>query len=194
MNDLALNEIPADDWNMIEQIGRLRVRSWATEVPQAAAMTTWLDEFDRVGRHWAFLWNGEPVAAARLTVHKSIDEIADAENYTGMFPSSPRLPIASFNRLVVEPTVRGRGLCEKLDRIRLEAAESMGCRCAIGATPSGERRVRHMQKLGFRIVGIGCPDSSPPLCYLPPPVVLICDLPRRRNPARGPSPSEIFQQ
>ena len=66
---------------MIQRIGELRVRAWQTEVPQAAAMTTWLDDFDWIARHWAFLLDGQPVAAARLSIHRSINDVPDGELY-----------------------------------------------------------------------------------------------------------------
>ena len=181
MANLELREIPSTDRAMIQRIGELRVRAWQTEVPQAVRMVTWLDEFEWVARHWAFLRDGQPVAAARLSVHPSINDVPDSENYTGLFSEPPPAPVASFNRLVVDPSVRGMGLSEQLDLLRLDVAEAMGCCSAVGATPSGERRVSHMVKLGFVVVGPGNPYSHPPLCYLPPPIVMICHLPRPRQ-------------
>ena len=67
MSNLELREIAVTEWDMIERIGELRVRAWGTAVPQANEMTTWLDELDRAARHWAFLRDGLPVAAARLS-------------------------------------------------------------------------------------------------------------------------------
>ena len=179
MTHLELREIAVTDWEMIQRIGELRVRAWRTVVPQAVEMTVWLDDFDRTARHWAFLRDGEPVAAARLSVHKAIEEVPDPESYTGVFRNPPPAPIASLNRLVVDPAVRGMGLSEKLDLIRLAAAEAMGCKCVVGATAAGERRVRQMLKWGFVVVGEGKRCLNPPLCYMPPPLVLICYLPRK---------------
>ena len=174
-NDLELR-ILGTNQAMIDGIGKLRVRAWKTEVPQAIQMVAWLDEFDQIARHWAFLRDGQPVAAARLSVHCSINDVPDSENYTGLFSEPPQAPIASFNRLVVDPTVRGMGLSEQLDRLRLDVAEAMQCQCVVLSTSAGPRRVTHLVKLGFAVVGQGNPCLHSPVCCattgrfdLPPP-------------------------
>ena len=98
------------------------------------------------------------------------------ESFTGVFSEPPPAPIASFNRLVVDPPVRGVGLGERLDLLRLNAGERMGCGCALLVSHS-ERRVMHMVKLGFTVVGPGEPlftstallSTSFGCCDLPPP-------------------------
>jgi hypothetical protein len=49
-----------------------------------------------------------------------------------------------------------------LDGIRLGAAAAMGCRCAIGDTPSGPKRVAQLVAAGFRAVGAARPYSDGP--------------------------------
>jgi hypothetical protein len=178
MSELQLREVRASDWAMIEQIGQLRVRAWQTELAGACTMSSCLDEFDRIARHWVFFSDGEPVAAARLSIHATIDELPEQEGYAGVFQNPPPSPIASLNRLVVDPTVRGVGLSERLDAIRLDAAEEAGCRCAVGATDSGERRIRQMVRMGFEVVGLGKQFNSP-LNHGCRPAVLMCFLPRK---------------
>jgi hypothetical protein len=179
MGELQLREVPPSDWTVIEQIGRLRVRAWRTEVFEAEAMSSWLDDFDRVARHWAIFQNGEPVAAARLSIHPTIGDVPEFEAYDGVFENELPSPIASFNRLVVDPHVRGLGLSEWLDTIRLDAAEKSGCRCAIGATDSGERRISQMVRLGFEVVGEGNHLISP-MNHGCRSLVLVCKLPRKK--------------
>jgi GNAT superfamily N-acetyltransferase len=181
MPNLELREIPVTDWAMIERINELRLRVYRDNIPQAKDLTSMIDDFDQIARHWAVLKDGQLAASARLSVHATLEDVPDPENYENVFPEHPPSPIASFNRLVIDPSVRGTGISSQLDLIRLEAAEAMGCRCAVGATSAGERRVTQMLRAGFVAVGIGNRDLHSPWSYLPPPMVLICYLPRRQK-------------
>jgi len=178
MVELELCEIAVTEREMIERIGELRVRAWRAETLQSPLITSWLEDFERIARHWAFLRDGQPVASARLSVHGCIEEIPDYEGYVGVFRTMPAAPIASFNRLVVDPCVRGLGLSNKLDLIRLEAAEAMGCKCAVLATPTGNRRVQQLVKVGFEVVGLGNLLLHSPVCSNVLPTLVIYHFPR----------------
>ena len=175
---MELRDFAVLDETLLREIGRLRVAAWETETSRAAEMDIWLDEFNRSARHWVVFCEGMPVAAARLSVHASLAEVPDAESYADVFTQPPPAPIASLNRLVVHPSARGAGLSKRLDRIRLDAAEAMGCRSAILSTASGPRRIRQLLGWGFELAGYGPRFEKPPLCYLPAPAVLLCRLPR----------------
>jgi GNAT superfamily N-acetyltransferase len=166
------------DEGLLRQIGRLRVEAWQTETARAAEMPAWLDDIDQTARHWVVFLDGAPIAAARLTVHQSLADVPDAESYVGVFAASPEPPIASLNRLVVHPSARGAGLSKHLDLVRLDAAESLGCRSVILSTASGPRRVGQLIGYGFELVGYGPRFQKPPLCHMPPPAVMLCRLPR----------------
>ncbi|MBN9519331.1 GNAT family N-acetyltransferase [bacterium] len=147
-------EIDPHNRRLLESLGRLRVLAWASELPAIASRTEcYLDDFELMSRHWCIFHEGEPVAAARLSIHQRIGDVPDAAVYRDVFVSPPPSPIGSINRLVTHPRFRGRGLSRKLDEVRIRAATDAGCRCVIGATPSGESRVRAMTELGFRPVG-----------------------------------------
>jgi GNAT superfamily N-acetyltransferase len=180
MTELHLCEIPATDREMLEKIGRLRVRAWETFGGKVEGLVCWLDPFDEVARHWVVLSGEEPVAAARLSVHHTMAEVPDSEVFTPIFREPPPSPIASLNRLVVSPAYRGKGMSTWLDEVRLEAAEAMGCTCAVGATASGDRRVQQLIKVGFMVLGRGNRSSYPILAHLGPQLVLVCPLPRSR--------------
>jgi GNAT superfamily N-acetyltransferase len=168
------------DEGLLRQIGRLRVEAWQTETSRATEMPTWLDDSDRAARHWVVFRGGAPVAAARMSAHTSLDDVPDAESYTGVFSQPPPDPIASLNRLVVHPSARGLGLSKRLDLMRLDAAEKIGCRSVVLSTASGPRRVEQLIGWGFELIGYGPRFRKPPLCYLLPPAVLLCRLPRVR--------------
>ena len=175
---MELRDFTLIDEALLCQIGRLRIEAWETETSKAADMTNWLDEFDHTARHWVVFRQGVPVAAARLSVHKRLTEAPDAESYAGVFAEAPQGPIASFNRLVVHPSARGAGLSKRLDLVRLDVAEKIGCRSVVLSTASGPKRVKQLIGWGFELAGYGPRFHKPPLCYLPPPAVLLCQLPR----------------
>jgi len=175
-----MREFTTLDEGLLCQIGRLRVEAWQTEVARAGEMPTWLDDCDQTAHHWVVFREDIPIAAARLSIHRSLAEVPDAESYVGLFADLPVAPIASLNRLVVHPSARGAGLSKQLDLVRLAAAERVGCRSVIVSTASGPRRVGQLMALGFAVVGIGPRFLRPPLCHMPPPVVLLCRLPRVR--------------
>jgi hypothetical protein len=178
MPDLEVVEVSPPDRLLLEKIGRLRVRAWATEIAQAARLETWLDRFDIDGRRWVIFRGNEPVAAARMTIHRTLAEVPEPEIFDGVFSEPLPTPIASINRLVVDPSARGLGLSRRLDSCRLEAAESSGCRCVIGESISGERRVNQLKSLGFQVAGDGIPYQGPNFYAGRPSLVLICHLPR----------------
>ncbi|RFC41737.1 MAG: hypothetical protein DVB28_002213 [Verrucomicrobia bacterium] len=175
---MEVREFFSLDADLLAKVGRLRVEAWETETARAAERSVWVDEFERVAWHWVVFRDGLPVAAARLSLHDALTEVPDSESYAGVFSTPPETPIASLNRLVVHPSARGNGLSRQLDLVRIEAAERLGARVAILSTASGQRRVAQLVDLGFVFVGYGPTFKNPPLCHLPAPAVLLCQLPR----------------
>ena len=167
--DLVLREISASDKRMLEQIGRLRVRAWATEVPEVSRTAVWLDEADATARHWIVVLDSVLVGSGRMSIHATLADVPDAGEYEGVFPVPPPTPVASLNRLVVAPEARGLGLSRRLDLARLEAAEDAGCKSVVGATSSGHRRIEQLESLGFVVIGDRCQVTISPVGLRPRP-------------------------
>jgi GNAT superfamily N-acetyltransferase len=178
VDELELREVSPADAVMLQLIGELRVRAWRSEAPVPAAQTTWLDKYDLYSRHWAVFNAGRLVASGRLSVHAAVGELPDAECYIGVFTKLLPAPIASLNRLVVDPSARGRGLSRRLDLARVEAAQEMGCRSVVGATQSGSRRVQQLLEIGFVVIGSGGHFVEMGIPGALPPTVMLCSLPR----------------
>jgi hypothetical protein len=156
MNTYSPVEIDPRDRGLLEKIGRLRVLAWSTVLPDAAAKTDcWLDDFELVARHWCIFHDGEPVAAARMSVHARADNLPEGELYEGVPLHELPTPIASINRLVTHPEFRGRGFSDLLDEVRFIAAEQMRCGCCLTnvAEVSGSNRLTQLLQKGFRVVG-----------------------------------------
>ena len=190
MSEPEISEVSGHDTEMLRRIGRLRIEAWATVIPRAAVLQTWLDDVDPIARHWVALEDGKLIGAARLSVHGSIEELPDRESFNGIFDGELPAPIASFNRLVVVESARGQGLGGRFVVARLKAAREMGCRCAVSATPFGEWRTRQLRRNGFRIVGVSRSGyQGGPFVFQPivEETILFCDLP---HPGRGTTGSD----
>ena len=145
-------EIDPRDDRLLKEIGRLRVKAWATEVSDLPEKTDmWLDEFELKARHWGIFNDGQLIAAARLSIHDRLECVPHAHVYQQAFDEPLPSPIASINRLVTHPEFRGRGCSDALDAVRMVAAEQSHCGCCVAVTPTGETRVRQLRALGFKI-------------------------------------------
>ncbi len=186
MSQVDIREILSTDELLLDEIGRLRIRAWATEVPEIDKNKIWLDETDKCSRHWAVFQDGKIVAGARLSIHLSPHALPESGEYDGLLPAPCPLPIGSLNRLVVAPEARGQGLSRVLDIVRMSAAEEMGCKLVVGATSSGIHRLKQLESLGFVVAG-NRKQISIDSIKLTPRIgkVLFCVLPRCIDEVRG---------
>jgi len=139
---------------MLEQIGRLRILAWEADgelPPFAPRAEVWLDEHDSHAQNFAVLFDGRPIAAARMCVHVRARDLPDLPSLTG-YEGLLNPPIAALTRLVVNPAFRGLGLSRQLDEARLTAARKSGCRSAVGVTHL-PNRVRQLSDRGFDKLG-----------------------------------------
>lgn len=137
-------------------IGELRIRAWKNEygIDRAFfAQEKWIDEIDDHPdvHHWIAV-SGERIAAAgRLSVHRFIDDVPYADFLDSKtLASLGAPPIASINRLVVDPDFRGLGLARRLDSERIQFAGN-GLASVITAQPM-EERVHALTMLGFEMI------------------------------------------
>ena len=105
------------------------------------------DEFDDTAMHWGIFDDENLVASARLSVHRNINELPDRFLFSDIWDKELPAPIASLNRLSVATAYRGLGLSGQLDRIRIQKARRIGCRCICG-TAHGKRQQK-LQEDGF---------------------------------------------
>lgn len=139
----------------IDEMGALRIQAWKEEPGinrEFFSNKTWIDEFDKNAHHWVISVEGNIVASARMTFHETYAMIPHAELFEewklGMYNHGP---FASFNRLVVDPNYRGRGLSAILDRVRVEFARSQHIKVIL-AQPI-ESRIKPLEDLGFLLIG-----------------------------------------
>ncbi len=102
---------------------------------------------DALCRHWVIEENGRIVAAGRLSVHESVEEMCGAavwERFTAEIP----FPCACLTRLVVHPDARNHGYAHALDECRIAATRNARC-CGIVGLPQPGRE-HSLAKLGFQ--------------------------------------------
>jgi GNAT superfamily N-acetyltransferase len=140
--------------DLMEEIGRFRIKAWRNENgvdPLFFSKDAWVDSLDLHARHWIITKNRIIVAAARMSFHDCLDDVPYArflqEEHWPLFSKSP---IASINRLVVDPRYRGRGFSKILDNERIKTAAKHGSKTMI-AFPQLSR-LNSLKNLGFSFV------------------------------------------
>ena len=163
----------------MSEILTLRARSWST-VRQNADSLDWRDDFDKVGLHWLVELGGELVASARLSLHSRITEVPEDFHFRSVLDDLPG-PVASINRLVVDPGHRGKGLASYLDEERIRFAREAKCESVVVSTSSGPSRENALLALGFTRLGV---SRVPGKMFGAYPVVLFLDLRRQGSGGR----------
>lgn len=85
---LQLREITGEP-AFLEQVYALRVLAWRAQVALPPEMLRWKDAVDDSARHWAFLHATQVIAAVRLSLHGSIEEMPHPEVFSA--PSRSRV-------------------------------------------------------------------------------------------------------
>jgi N-acyl-L-homoserine lactone synthetase len=161
--DVYTEVTEVDDLQILEEIYALRARVWRTTGGLAAnAFPTgqWRDAYDALSRHWVVRdEHGRLAAAARLTVHASLDAVPEAAEYLRYdLPRSG--PIAAPARVVVCPSAQGVGLAGRLLDVQDQATREAGAQRAVRqASPA---MVRLLVRRGWQIVGPATPDPRFP--------------------------------
>jgi GNAT superfamily N-acetyltransferase len=170
---LGLQLISAPDPAAMEEIYRLRARAWRARSASFPPIDRWVDPDDDRCLHWCIVDGvGTVVAAARLSVHHRLDEAPEADIYPATLAALTG-PFGFITRLIVSPEHGGLGLSRALDQARIAAASKAGCRVIVGATRSGDRRLRSLTDLGFRTVGVALPTKVGPLAMTDGEAVVI---------------------
>ena len=144
-------EVAGEHW--LEIIARLRARVWRETGACAADAFpdgTWRDELDPHCRHWVVLHAGVALAAARLSVHASLDDVPEAAQYRG-FGLASHAPIGCPGRVVVASALvdaQHAAMCE------------MGVRLAL--RQAAPEMIPLLTRRGWRILGPASPDPMFP--------------------------------
>ena len=145
--------------NDLKRIYRLRVTAWRESglISSDRYPEGWSDELDQQAIHWVIKHSKNIVAAARLNILESLDELP----YPGVFQDYeiPNLnPIAFYSRLVAHPDYRGRGISKQLDSVRLDYINKNKIPLVIATARNW--RIDKLKKVGFKVLGKVNRDSD----------------------------------
>lgn len=138
----------------MNEIGKFRIKGWKNEKginPAFFSQEAWLEELDERSYHWVVTKGPHIVAAARLSIHTSLDDVP----YAHLLKPMHRVQfegkcVASINRLVVDPDFRRAGLSHCLDLVRIERAKTKNADVVI-AFPQ-QLRLSPLVKKGFTLI------------------------------------------
>jgi len=173
----TLQLIDAPSPALLQEVYKLRVRAWRARVPAfPCSVDAWSDAFDSGAQHFVFANAGDPVGAARVTIHDAPTSAPDGLIYADVRAADAPPPIAAFSRLVVCSRYAGAGLSQRLDAVRLAHAAEMGCRSVLVGVSAGEARAAQLRKLGFRELHQARQQVPGILAHTAPPLIFKLDL------------------
>jgi GNAT superfamily N-acetyltransferase len=164
----------------LEEVFSLRANVWKVEEewlsdkPDAERLR---DTHEVSARHWVVRHQGSLVAAVRLSLHDTIEDLPDYCYLPKCLTIDVPPPIASLNRLVVDPGHRCQGLGTALDQFAVEMARRQGANAVLEIVPP--YRVLGLCRRGFKVLG----RIRPPDFGGVPATILLFDL-RHNEPTR----------
>lgn len=144
------------DKTRLQEIYDLRVHAWENSnrcdlVNRELFPNGWTDKLDDSAFHFIVEKDNKIIAAARLNICNSLDELVEKEIFE-QFELPVKRPFAFYSRLVVSPNYRNLGLSSKLDRIRHLYALEMNTQFSL--VSSGDvKRVNSLLKKGWTVLG-----------------------------------------
>jgi len=155
--------LETSDPKMIDEICRFRAQVWKQTghfAPDAFPNGCWRDPIDSEARHWLTrLISGRLVAAGRLSIHETLDDVHQAEEYKRYGVDAPG-PIAAPDRVVVCPSVQGRGMGRQILDVQDEAMRVAGARYAV--RQASHQMIRLLEHRGWQLLGPASPDERFP--------------------------------
>jgi GNAT superfamily N-acetyltransferase len=151
------------DPEMVAEICRFRGRVWKETGKlrdDAFGDDGWCDPIDSHCQHWVIRTEDDAlVAAGRLSIHDTLDEVHQSEEYRQYGLDLPGR-VASPDRVVVCPSMQGRGLGWQILDAQDQAAVQQGAKHAVRQASPG--MVRLLRRRGWKIVGPASADARFP--------------------------------
>ena len=159
----AWEVVETSDQRLIDEICRFRVEVWREEGQLSAdAFPTgrWRDAIDDHATHWLIRTSdGSSAAAGRLSIHPSLHEVHQCEEYL-RFDLGLSGPIAAPDRVVVAPFARANGLGKWI--LDLQDAASIARGATHAVRQASPRMVQLLKPRGWRVLGPASPDPRFP--------------------------------
>jgi predicted GNAT family N-acyltransferase len=158
---MEIKRIDNLDDQLLTQIYQLRVEVWnnTSLIKKPFSNGLWTDEHDDHAMHWAVVSDNKVLAAARLSIHKTLEELP----YANLYMDSEKLilpPIASMNRLVIHPVAQGKGLSKEFDAVLInQARKTKCCSMVVPLSELTKYRKNSLLKQWFKQIAGGINDE-----------------------------------
>jgi hypothetical protein len=161
--DSSWQVIETCDERVIAEICRFRVSVWREEGQLAAHAFSngqWRDPVDDRATHWLIRdVRGRCAAAGRLSMHDSLAEVHQADEYLRFGLQLPG-PVAAPDRVVVAGFARASGLGRQILDLQDSAACARGASHAV--RQASPRMAQLLEHRGWRVLGPASPDDRFP--------------------------------
>jgi predicted GNAT family N-acyltransferase len=161
--DTSWHVLETCDEHIIEEICRFRVSVWREQgqlASHAFPNGQWRDPIDDQSTHWLIRDSqGSCAAAGRLSMHGSLAEVHQAQEYLRFGLHLPG-PVAAPDRVVVASFARESGLGRQILDLQDAAAQALGASHAV--RQASPRMVQLLQHRGWQALGPASPDDRFP--------------------------------
>jgi hypothetical protein len=151
------------DEHFIAEICRFRVSVWREEgqlASHAFPNGQWRDSVDDRSTHWLIRdFRGCCAAAGRLSMHRSLAEVYQADEYLRFGLQLPG-PVAAPDRVVVARFARAYGLGRQILDLQDAAAQARGALHAV--RQASPRMAQLLEHRGWQVLGPASPDDRFP--------------------------------
>jgi GNAT superfamily N-acetyltransferase len=148
------------DEHVIAEICRFRVSVWREEgqlASHAFPNGQWRDPVDGQSTHWLIRdFRGCCAAAGRLSMHRSLEEVHQAEEYLRFGLQLPG-SVAAPDRVVVARFARASGLGRQILDLQDAAAQAAGASHAV--RQASPRMAQLLEHRGWQVLGRASPDD-----------------------------------
>jgi hypothetical protein len=148
------------DEQVIAEICRFRVSVWREQgqlASHAFPSGQWRDPIDDQSTHWLIRdFRGCCAAAGRLSMHRSLADVHQAEEYLRFGLQLPG-PVAAPDRVVVAGFARASGLGRQILDLQDAAAEARGASHAV--RQASPRMAQLLEHRGWQVLGPASPDD-----------------------------------
>jgi len=154
-----LTRVHGNDGDVLTAVGSLRLEAWGRIIGRDAAEARFgVDHHDADAWHCLVLDDGALVAAGRLTVHASPDDLPESTSF-GPYLGQMRVPFGLASRLVVHPAHQRRGHAARIIVDRLALAAELGLLEVWGETR--RHQLHGLTRHGYEPVGPSSDHSVP---------------------------------
>ena len=148
-----------NDGDVLRTVSALRLEAWGRVLGHDAAAARFsVDHHDADAWHCLVFDESVPVAAGRLTVHSSVDDLPEMTSF-GPYLEQMRVPLGLASRLVVHPAHQRRGHAARIIVDRLALAAELDLLEVWGE--ARRHKVHGLTRHGYEPIGPSPDDSVP---------------------------------